>query len=130
VDAGLQKLTWIPDARYEDGFFVGRGGAVGWQIPQPWVTDDTGTRIRLDDVLDGQWAVLHTGAPPAGTKAWTQVGAMVILNTDPTLSHWLHRKKAAAVVVRPDGFIYAAAELGGALPTPPIVTPIKTGVPA
>jgi 3-(3-hydroxy-phenyl)propionate hydroxylase len=32
----------------------------------------------------------------------------------------LRRKKAAAVVLRPDGFIYAAAESGHPLPPPPV----------
>ena len=35
--------------------------AVGWQIPQPWVTDANGASVRLDDVLGGQWTVLHVG---------------------------------------------------------------------
>jgi len=35
-----------------------------------------------------------------------------------TLIRWLRRKKAAAVVLRPDGFIYAAAESGQLLPPP------------
>ena len=52
VNAGLLKLTWIPDARYEEGFFAADSHpAVGWQIPQPWVTDDTGATVRLDDLL-------------------------------------------------------------------------------
>ena len=57
VNAVLVKMTWIPDARYDDGFFAtARHRAVGWQIPQPWVIDDTGATVRLDDVLGGQWA--------------------------------------------------------------------------
>ena len=34
------------------------------------------------------------------------------------------------VVVRPDGFIYAASQSGQPLPAPPAITPIRTGVPA
>jgi len=94
------------------------------------VTDDTDTRVRLDDVLDGQWAVLHTGATPAGAQAWTQLGAKTIRISDLTLVRWLQHKKAAAVVVRPDGFIYAASQSGQPLPAPPAITPIRTGVPA
>jgi 3-(3-hydroxy-phenyl)propionate hydroxylase len=130
VDAGLVKMTWIPDARYKEGFFAaGTHPAVGWQIPQPWVADDTGTTVRLDDLIGGQWAILHTGVP-AGAQAWTAIGAKTFRVTEPTLARWLHRKKASAVVVRPDGFIYAAAEAGQPLPAPPAITPIKTGVPA
>ena len=75
MDAGLVKMTWIPDARYGEGFFAeGSHRAVGWQIPQPWVKDDTGATVRLDDVLGGQWTILHTGAPPAGAQAWVELG--------------------------------------------------------
>ena len=130
AETGLQKLTWIPDARYSDGFFADSHRAVGWQIPQPWVTDTDGATVRLDDVLNRQWAVLYTDTPPAGTQSWTEMGAPTIHVTEPTLVRWLRRKKAAAVVVRPDGFIYAACQSGQRLPAPPAVTPIRTGVPA
>ena len=58
---GGQKLWWIPDAHYQKGFFTGGHRAVGWQIPQPWVIDAKGATVRLDDVLEGRWALLHTG---------------------------------------------------------------------
>ncbi|MGH3551462.1 MAG: bifunctional 3-(3-hydroxy-phenyl)propionate/3-hydroxycinnamic acid hydroxylase [Mycobacterium sp.] len=129
-----QKLMWIPDARYTEGFFAnGAHHAVGWQIPQPWVIDTKGATVRLDDVLAGQWAILHTGVPPAGTRDWTELGVPVIRVTGPQagphpeairdtgelLIGWLQRKKATAVVLRPDGFIYAAAKSGQPLPPPP-----------
>jgi 3-(3-hydroxy-phenyl)propionate hydroxylase len=131
VDAVLVKMAWIPDARYEDGFFAtGRHPAVGWQILQPWVTDDTGNLVRLDDLLSGQWAVLHTGTPPGGTQAWTELGARTVEITEPSLVRWLRRKEATAAVVRPDGFVYAASQSGHSLPVPPAIMPIKTGVSA
>jgi 3-(3-hydroxy-phenyl)propionate hydroxylase len=129
-----QKLLWIPDARYEEGFFAGGGhGAVGWQIPQPWVIDTSGAKVRLDDVLGGRWTILHTGTQPADAQVWTELGvpaievagpqgiprANVIRDTDGTLIGWLRRKKAAAMVLRPDGFIYAAADSGQPLPASP-----------
>ena len=46
VLAGGQKLIWIPAAHYPDGFFTPDAhAAVGWQLPQPWVTDATGTEV-------------------------------------------------------------------------------------
>ena len=73
------------------------------------------------------------GGPPAGTKQWAALGVptirlagphdglhrQAIRDPDGTLTRWLQRKKAAAVVLRPDGFIYAAAGSGQPLPTPP-----------
>lgn len=138
VNAGLQKLTWIPGARYRDGFFAaGKTRAVGWQIPQPWVAEPNGARIRLDDLLGGQWAILHIGPAPAGAQEWTRLDVPLIQITDAPLIRWLGRKKAAAVVLRPDGFIYAAAQSGHRLPKPPpgysgntVTTPSKTEVSA
>ncbi len=110
----LQRITWIPDARYDDGFFTTAGHrAVGWQIPQPWVTDASGTRVRLDDVLAGRWTVLHVGAATARRAQLDSIGRPTIRIDESTLADWLRRKKAAAVqVLRPDGFIYAAAKSG------------------
>jgi 3-(3-hydroxy-phenyl)propionate hydroxylase len=120
VAAGLEKLTWVPDARYEEGFFAaGRHRAIGWQIPQPWVTDANGATVRLDDVLGWQWTIVHIGAQPAGGQAWTELGVPAIRISEPTLVRWLQRMKASAVVVRPDGFIYAATKPGQILAPPP-----------
>lgn len=118
LDACSQKLMWIPAAHYADGFFAaGRHRAIGWQIPQPWVTDGHGATVRLDDLLGGQWAIVHTGLVPPGARAWTGVPAIRI--SEPSLVRWLQKRKAAAVVLRPDGFIYAAAKSGHSLPAPP-----------
>jgi 3-(3-hydroxy-phenyl)propionate hydroxylase len=119
LDARLQKITWIPDARYADGFFAAGHRAAGWQIPQPWVTDANDARVRLDDLLDGRWTLLHTGESPAGAHNWTAVGVPTLRISEPMLVDWLRRKKAVAVVLRPDGFIYAAAKSGQPLPPPP-----------
>ena len=147
VLAIAEKLIWIPDAHYPDGFFASDAhAAVGWQLPQPWVTDATGANVRLDDVIDRRWAVLHFGAAPAGAERWEKLGALSlsVSNREPAaravrddegaLIRWLRAKKAAAVVVRPDGFVYAAAASGLPLPPPPpglaglsLATPIRTG---
>jgi 3-(3-hydroxy-phenyl)propionate hydroxylase len=120
LDDRLQKLTWIPDARYRKGFFATvRHRAVGWQVPQPWVTDADGATVRLDDVLGGQWAILHVGSPPRGAHSWTALGVPTIQVVEPTLVRWLRQKKTVAAVLRPDGFIYAAAGSDQTLPPPP-----------
>jgi 3-(3-hydroxy-phenyl)propionate hydroxylase len=57
-------------------------------------------------------------------------GPGAVRDIDGTLIVWLRQKKAAAVVLRPDGFIYAAAESGQRLPAPPAgyeLAPTRTG---
>lgn len=115
-----QKLYWVPEAHYADGFFASGGHkAQGRQIIQPWVADDSGAKTRLDDLLQGRWTLLHTGALPAGAQAWIGRGVIDRPVRDATLTAWLGQHKAAAAIVRPDGFIYAAADSGQALPPPP-----------
>lgn len=123
-----QRKYWIPDARYRDGFFCrSANSAVGWQIPQPTV-DGT----LLDDVLGGRWALLYTGAPPTGAQAWARIGIPAMAITEPGLTSWLADRGADAVVLRPDGFIYAATRSGQPMPAPPagLTVTTRTGAPA
>ncbi|OYN82339.1 bifunctional 3-(3-hydroxy-phenyl)propionate/3-hydroxycinnamic acid hydroxylase [Mycolicibacterium sphagni] len=129
----LRNNRWLPDARYRTGLLAQNGNpATGWLIPQPWVLDEKGDHVRLDDVVGGRWVVLHTGleqpfqawrsagisalrvAPCGGTP-----GADRIVDRDGKLTAWLESKKAAVVAVRPDGFVYAACSNGQPLPPPP-----------
>lgn len=133
LPAKLYNTMWIPDARYRDGYIHGRGRAVGWQLPQPWVVDEKGVGVRLDDALQGRWTLLHTGAAPGGSQHWNALGITSIRLTGPqgypapdslvdgggTLVAWLADKGAEAVIVRPDGFVYAASGPGQPLPVPP-----------
>ncbi|MGX9671215.1 bifunctional 3-(3-hydroxy-phenyl)propionate/3-hydroxycinnamic acid hydroxylase [Mycobacterium sp. HM-7] len=114
ADAAGQKLWWIPDARYADGFFTATHPAAGRQIPQPTVDG-----VLLDDLLAGRWALLYTGALPAGAAAWTSAGASTLQITEPSLLRWLRDHKADAVVLRPDGFIYVATSSNQPIPAPP-----------
>ncbi len=132
VMGAFQKLWWIPDARYRKGFLGNGGSAIGWQLPQPMVSTTAGP-ARFDDVIGGQWALIHTGALPAGANAWTRLGAASFALNGPgtkpaadaiadhsgALTAWLRKKSCAAVVIRPDGFIYTAAAEGHALAAPP-----------
>lgn len=129
----VQKYCWIPDARHAEGYIDGTSPAVGWQLPQPWIVAHNGSTERLDDALGNQWTVLHVGPKPVGAQSWEDLGVPVvrlikletetegiaIRDTSGTLISWLKQKKAAAVVVRPDGFVYAAACPGQTLPPPP-----------
>ncbi|KMO76549.1 bifunctional 3-(3-hydroxy-phenyl)propionate/3-hydroxycinnamic acid hydroxylase [Mycolicibacterium chlorophenolicum] len=128
----LRRHRWLPDARYPSGLMAHNGiPATGWLIPQPWVTDDHGHRVRLDDVIGGRWTVLHTG-PEQPWQQWRAAGVPIVavappgtspatgrvVDDDAALTRWMQAKKASVVAVRPDGFVYAA---GGQdpLPAPP-----------
>lgn len=128
----MVETKWIPDAHYDTGFLGDQDHrARGWQLPQPWVLDDTGTRTRLDDVLGGCWQIV--GLADRDDPAWHACGvthlrvlpagsaprAGAIVDIDGELTAWLRHHSAGTVAVRPDGFIYAAADPGDPLPTPP-----------
>ncbi|MGW4127817.1 bifunctional 3-(3-hydroxy-phenyl)propionate/3-hydroxycinnamic acid hydroxylase [Amycolatopsis japonica] len=116
----LVKYSWVPEARYRDGFLGPRTTpAVGRKIPQPWVLDSGGTRRRLDDVLGGRWAVLATGDVPLDCERdavrltvlppGTRPADGVVIDIDGTLLAWLRRHRSGAVALRPDGFVHTAS---------------------
>lgn len=131
--AWLRDHRWLPDARYREGLLAHNGNhAVGWQIPQPWIIDEKGETVRLDDVIGRRWVVLHTG-PSSDWPDWRAVGVPIMRLTPPgsvpradciidcneSLTSWLDKKGASVVVVRPDGFVYAGAAGSQPLPLPP-----------
>ena len=70
--------------------------------------DGNGTSAP-DDVLERRWAVLP-GFASRSRACVVRLGAPSSTSTTPTLMGWLRRKKATAIVMRPDGFVYAAAD--------------------
>lgn len=132
-DTWMRNNRWLPHAHYRSGLLAHNGiPAAGWLIPQPWVIDEKGSTVRFDDVVGGRWAVLHTG-PEASCQAWRSAGVPVIkvvppgstpgsdriVDRDGTLIRWLADKKASAVALRPDGFVYAGGGKDRPLPPPP-----------
>lgn len=131
--AYLRNTRWLPDAHYAEGLLTHNGiPAAGWLIPQPWVIDQKGERVRFDDVIGGRWTVLHTG-PEGSWQSWRSAGVPIvriaptgsmpgidqIVDRDGTLTRWLRGKKASVVAVRPDGFVYAGGAHDQPLPPPP-----------
>ncbi|MGW2830377.1 bifunctional 3-(3-hydroxy-phenyl)propionate/3-hydroxycinnamic acid hydroxylase [Streptomyces sp. NPDC001286] len=129
----LQDSNWIPVAHYADGFQARpRTKASGHQIPQPWVTDSDGERIRLDDALGGRWLLLHRGSPTS-QPAWQRLGVPslailpagsrpaegAVVDSDGVLLRWLTEHHAATLALRPDAYVYATAPAGAQLPPPP-----------
>ncbi|WP_405976077.1 bifunctional 3-(3-hydroxy-phenyl)propionate/3-hydroxycinnamic acid hydroxylase [Streptomyces sp. NBC_00988] len=129
----LQDASWIPVAHYADGLQAHpRTKASGHQLPQPWVTEPDGERVRLDDVLGGRWLLLHAG-PPVPQPAWDRLGVpsltftpsgsrpaeATLVDSDGVLLPWLTKHRAATLALRPDAYVYAAARAGAQLPPPP-----------
>lgn len=132
TDFQIERM-WIPEAHYPKGFRAdGAGSAIGRQIPQPWVVaPGSDERRRLDDVLGGNWAILRLGVP-APEPGWTAAGVRqlevtthrihgrdALVDADGVLTSWMKDHGAAALAVRPDGFVYAATSGGRRLPPPP-----------
>lgn len=135
----MTKASWVPYPRYAAGMFAtvparrASKDATGWQIPQPWVLNEKGSRERLDDVLGTGWSVLSLVG--GGSATWALAGAKVltvlppgstattasVVDIDNVLTTWLTQHGATGVVLRPDGFVYGASNGTRTLPTPPLL---------
>lgn len=136
----MREFGWFPKSHFGRGFRSRiTHAALGWQIPQPWVLNETGRRERLDDVTGNQWALLHVGQSHA-FHDWTEAGVAAfelkpagssaapqrVVDLDGSLLVWMKAKGATAVVVRPDGYVYAAVGAGKKLPPPPAELRVAT----
>jgi 3-(3-hydroxy-phenyl)propionate hydroxylase len=146
----LRDARWLAPTAYRRGLLATtparrrRRSAVGAHLPQPWVLDEQGRRTRLDDALGHTtWAVLHTGPVTARPElqAWRRAGVRVLelrtagstpgadalVETENTLLHWLHARRVAALAIRPNAIVYAAAPAAEPLAGPPAPTLPSTG---
>lgn len=80
-------------------------------MPQLEVTAPDGRRVRIDDLLGADFAVLCTDEPPpvdAQERAfWDALGTRVV-RVDGALAAWLVAHGARAALVRPDRVVLAA----------------------
>lgn len=89
---------------------------VGSLCPQPWIAVG-GQRVRLDDVLGEDFAVVTVGAPTPSLLAAARVlDAPVVDVADSPLAAWLRRGRTQAAVVRPDRVVLDVAGRDGSLP--------------
>ena len=130
--AGPQAGNWPPFAA--GGILAGSAGA-GSYFPQPVASDS-----RLDDVLGaGAWLIARTDVPQlAGMRAVALDNAMLAPFRD-ILANWLDERAAAAVLVRPDRYVFGTGEpetlvaawhafaLAGEAPPAPSVSQTSTG---
>jgi 3-(3-hydroxy-phenyl)propionate hydroxylase len=142
VHAHFREMKWFPDPRHRRGLLAPGGPAVGRHLPQPWVSTESGERVRLDDVLGGRWFLLHIG-PARPWPAWvggsvarlrvTPAGSApapgTIVDADNVLIPWMRRHRATVLAVRPDIVVYAAVRDDAELPYPPFVPVPQTRIP-
>jgi 3-(3-hydroxy-phenyl)propionate hydroxylase len=136
----LRDARWFPNSHYSSGYLAvppradqARAKAVGWLIPQPFVNNADGQRVRFDDGLGAGWCLLHRTPDASEWKAWLDAGIEAVelrapgakpakgalVDTDGTLTSWMTERQATALVIRPDRFVYAAAGPDLPLPRPP-----------
>lgn len=88
-----------------------RSGASGLLFPQPWVARGDGHRVRLDEVLGGDWAIIAKASDfvPADGDVPVFVLGADIADEDGVLSEWLAAFGAESVLVRPDRYVFGIA---------------------
>ena len=131
----LRQHRWLPDARYHKGLVarqrqrrrrladpaaVGRRREGRRRPPRRRRRRPLGGRAsRTRDVRSpGQWRA--AGVPVVKLLVpGSKPSADSVVDADGVLTRWLDKKGATVVVVRPDGFVYAAAKQDQPLPAPP-----------
>lgn len=87
----------------------GSSPAPGLLFPQPWVTDASGCRVRLDAALGDDWALLTLEPLAAVDEVRTLVIGVDVKDDDGVLAAWLSAFEAAAVMLRPDRYVFGIA---------------------
>ncbi|MFD0317292.1 bifunctional 3-(3-hydroxy-phenyl)propionate/3-hydroxycinnamic acid hydroxylase MhpA [Streptomyces flavalbus] len=90
------------------GPLVTHARLAGTHCPQPWVRGDDGTHARLDDVLANSFAVLTAVPLPPTAQALADALDARVTRANATLTTWLRRGGADAVLLRPDRVVLDA----------------------
>jgi 3-(3-hydroxy-phenyl)propionate hydroxylase len=107
---------------------VDPSGAAGLLFPQPWVTPAHAPRVRLDEVLGDDWALITTAshAVPADSDVPAFVVGVDITDDEGVISDWLTAFDAESVLVRPDRYVFGVADDAGGVRTLLDAVPIGT----
>ena len=85
----------------------------GGLLPQPMVSASGHSEQRLDDLLGSRWAVVRSAGPGAlvveGVPWEPRETLPLREHGEISLSAWLERNDADAVLVRPDRYIFGLA---------------------
>jgi len=108
--AGTSRIPSLAPPSFAIGCILPDTEAAGSMFPQA-VVKQNGRVLRLDDVMGaGAWLITHNAvAPPLKTPV--PVRSVSLLNSDiapfvKDLREWLDRHHAAAVLVRPDRYVF------------------------
>lgn len=85
--------------------------ATGLLFPQPWVRGVGGSRVRLDDILAGDWTLIvrsGTAVPSTGDVPVLVVG-QDFADENGTFGQWFDAFEADAVLLRPDRYVFGVA---------------------
>jgi 3-(3-hydroxy-phenyl)propionate hydroxylase len=123
----LTELRFKPVARLTRGVVLVDGSdLVGRALPQPYVLDEAGRRIRLDETLGDGFALVVVDGPASWQPSdplWTRLrartivlrlddrlarprpGAVQIADADGVLSEQLAAQRGRVICLRPDRFV-------------------------
>jgi 3-(3-hydroxy-phenyl)propionate hydroxylase len=101
---------------YEAGAIAARTPGAGERFVQPWIGIN-GERRLLDDVTGGGWRLfVAAGLARAARQAVAVLAPIVVtvvdvgtISDDGTLARWLRDRGVAAVLVRPDAYVFGTA---------------------
>jgi len=112
---GETQVFQFPAPPLGPGAHLGAAPA-GTLFPQPRLGDGR----RLDEAIGERFAVLGARAPlegagPAAARAWDALGAVRLPDPGGETGAWLAERGLAAVLLRPDRYVFAAAQDAAAL---------------
>ncbi|MGJ6962951.1 bifunctional 3-(3-hydroxy-phenyl)propionate/3-hydroxycinnamic acid hydroxylase [Streptosporangium sp. G11] len=104
------RLAGTALPRLPDGPLVRRAHdpLAGALCPQPWIAVEGETR-RLDDLIGGSFALLHSGPLVPELAAVASLCDARTVRAKGELARWLARAGADSALVRPDGIVLASA---------------------
>lgn len=90
----------------------GLSQATGLLFPQPWVRKADGRRMRLDDAIGADWALIVRDGKqaPAGSDVATFVVGEDFADETGALGSWFEAFDTDAVLVRPDRYVFGVAK--------------------
>lgn len=115
--------NWIRKPSYKSGLLGLQHRLSGGPMFQPWVETAEGKRVRMDDLIGLNFALISTDSPtgPEVRQFVSELGGVVLkldcdfFDPSETVCKWYDEHRINAVLLRPDRVIYDAGRDGQAL---------------